>query len=206
MKTISEVLVLSLVLSGCLLFKGAFTEDGSAWIWNKDPSGRYNRHNPLQPESASKWIDSIRAIPTLRTLQVEVMSHKWDHYNVNDSGMFFNLQNKELANYHSYYTFANRMGIAPEQLKKIVLDFDKLGLNRFYRENEFIAFETMTSLTYAYGYFYFFDTAAVKRIHKDDVLDFRSNGEFTNFRQAMFNRFLVLKVHDSHWVEWMEVN
>jgi hypothetical protein len=176
------------------------------WVWNKDPSGRYNAHNPLQLDNANKWVDTILKISALKTLQIEVTSRKWDHYDVNDSVMFFNLRNKELANYHSYYTFAQRLNIDPELLKKVVIDFDKLGLNRFYREANFIAFKTETSLSFSRGYFYFLDTTITETMKAGDLLDFRSSGELKYFRQAMFDRFLVIKKYDRHWVEWEEAN
>lgn len=176
------------------------------WLWDKDPSGRYNTHSPLQLEEANKWIATILTIPALKSLKIEVTSHRWDHYSVNDSVLFFNLKNKERPNYHSYHTFAKQLDIAPEQLKKIILDFDKLGLNRFYREEHFIAFRTETSLSYSKGYFYFFDTAITNNINPADILNFEHEKDIKYFREALFNKFLVIKKYDDHWIEWKETN
>jgi hypothetical protein len=203
---LSGTLVLTQLFIGCLLTKGHFTKDGSMWIWNKDPGGRYNNHNQLQIENTNNWLGTIREIPAFKTLKIEATSKKWDRYEVNDSTMFFNLNNKELPNYHSYYTFAKRLNIDQELLKTIVLDFDKLGLNRFYRENEFIAFNTVTYLGYSKGYFYFFDSLIVKSITVGDILDFKNSGEFRYFRQAMFDKFSVVKKFDDHWIEWEETH
>ena len=203
-KIILTAFILTPLLSACLLTKGHFTKDGSMWVWNKDPGGRYNTHNPLQLDNANKWIESILTIPALKTLKIEVTSRKWDHYSVNDSVMFFDLKNKELPNYHSYFTFAKRLNTDPEQLKKVVLDFDNLGLNRFYRENEFIAFNTETSLSFSKGYFYFFDTTVSRNINSGDILNFKNGKDLKYFRQGMFDTFLVLKKHDGHWIEWEE--
>jgi hypothetical protein len=172
------------------------------WVWNKDPNGRYNTHNPLQVDEASKWIDTVLKVPPLKTLKVDISSIKLDHYYVNDSIMFFNLNSKELPNYHSYYTFANRLNINSELLKRIILDFDKLGLNRFYKEDEFIAFNTVTYLGYSKGYFYFIDSIMGKKINSGDTLDLRSDKGFKYFREAANSKFVVLKKYNSHWIEW----
>lgn len=204
-KSIIAIFILTQLLNGCLLTKGRFTKDGSMWVWHKDPNGKYNAHNPLQIDNASKWVDTILNIPGLKTLQIEITSDKWDNYKVNDSIMFFNLKNQELPNYHSYYTFARRLNIEPDLLKAIVLDFDKLGLNRFYREKELVAFNTVTYLGYSKGYFYFRNSAIVRNINSGDTLDFRNGNDFKYFRQALFDKFLVLKKYNDHWIEWEEI-
>jgi hypothetical protein len=196
-------LILPLVfLSGCLLTKGHFTKDGSMWVWNKDQNGRYNAHNPLRLDEATKWVDTVLTIPSLRTLQIDITSKKDDYYYLNDSILFFNLKTKELPNYHSYYTFAHRLNVDPERLKRSILIFDELGLNRFYKEDEFIAFNTVTSLGYEKGYLYFIDSTVGSKINPGDTLDFRKEKEFKYFRQANVSRLLVLKKYNVHWIEW----
>lgn len=200
--TISVIILFATCIAGCLLTKGHFTKDGSVWVWNKDPSGRYNDHNPLQLDKANSWVDTVLQISALKTLKIEVTSKKWDHYYVNDSIMFFNLSSKELPNYHNYYTFSKRLSCDPELLKRIVIDFDKLGLNRFYKEDEFIAFTTVTYFGYSKGYIYFIDSTIGKNIITGDTLDFRNEKGFKYFREAETSKFLVLKKHDDHWIEW----
>ena len=134
-------------------------------------------------------------------MRVYSSSRKEDKYTVNDSTMFFNLKKKELPNYRSYHTFANRLQTDPELLKKLVIDFDKLGLNRFYREDEFIAFTTASYLGYSAGYFYFFDTAAVRKMEVGSMLHF-SRDDYQYFTSANLDRYLILKKYDDHWVEW----
>ena len=197
------LLILSFGFSSCLLFKGHFTPDGSAWIWNKDPNGTYNAHNPLQLEKANAWVDTVLSIPALKKLKIETISNKLDHYEINDSIMFFDLKKQELANYHSYQTFAKRLNTEPELLKRVVLDFDKLALNRFYKEDAFLAFTTVSYLNYSQGYFYFIDTIAGSKINTGDTLDFRSNQDFKNFREGTTNRFVIGKKYNDHWMEWV---
>jgi hypothetical protein len=199
---ISFATLLTIVIAGCLFTKGHFTKDGSMWVWNKDPSGRYNEHNTLQIDKATNWVDTVLKVPALRTLKVEVTSKKWDHYDVNDSIMFFDLKSQELPNYHSYYTFANRLNCKPELLKRIVLDFDKLGLNRFYREDSFLAFTTVTSLGYARGYLYFIDPTVGIKMNTGDTLSFENGNEFKYFREGRYSKLLVTKKYNNHWIEW----
>ena len=121
-----SICILLLPLTGCYLFKGHYTPDGSMWIWDKDPNGRYNAHTDLKLEKANEWIQTVIGIPKLTNIRVYSASRKHDNYTVNDSTMFFDLKKQELPNYHSYHTFANRLNTDPELLKKIVLDFEKL--------------------------------------------------------------------------------
>ncbi|MEO6668862.1 MAG: hypothetical protein ABIN36_05270 [Ferruginibacter sp.] len=200
---ISYLAFISIVscISGCLLTKGHFTSDGSAFIWNKDPNGKYNAHNLLQIDSAYKWIETIKSISELKKIKIDIVSSKFDHYEINDSIMFFG-NHKELANYHSYKTFSQRLNIEPELLKSIVLSFDKLGLNRFYREDKYFAFVTQSYMTTSKGYFYFIDT--ILPLNKGDILDLRDESNRDNFRTALFEKFLILNKYDSHWYEWQE--
>lgn len=172
------------------------------WVWNKDPNGRYNKHNSLQVDKATNWVNTVLQIPALKTLKVEVTSKKWDHFYLNDSIMFFDLKNKELPNYHSYYTFANRLNCDPELLKRIVTDFDNLGLNRFYREDDFLAFTTVTYLGYAQGYLYLIDPVVGQKINYGDTLNFKEGKEFKYFREGRYSKFLVTKKYTDHWIEW----
>jgi hypothetical protein len=195
------IAVFTCALSSCLLTKGRFSQDGSMWIWNNDPGGRYNAHNPLQVDKATEWINAVSNIPRLKTLQVELTYRK--NYEINDSNMFFGSGEKELPNYHSHFTFAKRLDIEPAQLETIVRDFDKLGLNRFYREENFIAFKTLTSLSWSRGYFYFPDSTLAAAIKEGDVIDLRQNN-ITYFREALFNDLRITKKFDNHWLEWEE--
>lgn len=193
--------VIAISISGCLLFKGRFSDDGM-WVWNKDPEGRYNAHNPLRLPEAEIWVNRVLSIPGIKKLQVEKTSKKWDHYNLNDSTLFFNLSNQELPNYHSYHTFAERLRVHPDSLKELILDFDKLGLNRFYREEEFLAFRTVTYFDDGKGYLYFFDSSGVKKINPGDTLDFRLAKEFKWFRLPLISKLVILKKYNDHWIEW----
>ena len=193
--------IIIMVAAGCMFTKGHYTKDGSMWVWNKDPNGQYNAHNPLKIDAANKWVDSVMKIPALRTLKLQVTSRRSDHYIVNDSIMFFDLKKQELPNYHSYHTFARRLQIDPELLRKTVMDFDKLGLNRFYREDEFIAFKTVAYMNYTSGYFYFFDLVKVNSLNAGDILHFKDS-DFKYFTDANYDRFVVLKKYDNHWIEW----
>ena len=150
------VCLLLVTLPGCFLSQKHRDDLVRAWI--KSADGRYNRNNALKLEKSNKWIETIAPIPGLKTMRVLYESAREDKYLVNDSTMFFDLKNTELPTYLSYHTFAKRLGITPKLMKKIVSDFDELGLNRFYREDEFIAFLTVTGgMESPKGYFYFFD-------------------------------------------------
>ena len=189
---------------GCIFFKGRFSEDGSMFIWNKDPEGRYNAHPTLKLEEAIQWIESIKPFYKLKEIKISSTSKKWDHYDLNDSILFFKDGRKELPNYHHYKAFAQRLDIEPEQLKKIIFDFDKLGLNRFYREEEYFAFETQTYLGWEKGYLYFIKPVAA--IKENDTIDLLQEKEPEHFRSPVIYRFLIIRKLNDHWFEYKSVD
>jgi hypothetical protein len=170
-----------------LAFFGVLTLLASC-LSSKSSINRYNLTTTLQLENSNKWIETIKAYPSLKQLRIEITSKKWDHYEVNDSMIFFG-DHKELANYHSYKTFGKRLNIDPELLKSIIFDFDKLGLNRFYRVENYFLFITESYLTTSSGYLYLVDEKFAKE--KGDLL---------------FGKYLLTNKYDSHWFAWKEPN
>lgn len=190
-------------LQGCILFKGRFSGDGSMFIWNKDPEGRYNSHPNIKLEEADQWVEQIKPYYKLKEIKITSTSKKWDHYEVNDSTLFFKDNHEKLANYH-YKIFADRINIEPEKLKAIIYDFDKLGLNRFYREQEFFAFETQTYLGSEKGYFYFIES--LSQIQAGDTIDIRQEKEPEHFRSPLIYKFLITRKLNDHWFEYKSVD
>jgi hypothetical protein len=176
------------------------------YVWDKDPSGKYNAHNPLQLDKATEWIMKVKDYEKLRTIQIEAYSKKWDSYEINDTATFLNkgkYNNEEKVAYLSLRTVSKRIGVADTTLIKIIQDFDYLNLNRFYREEDYLAFKTQTYLNFSKGYFYFYNTKLT--MNKGDTLDLRQLNNMDNFRDALFSRFLVTNKYNDNWVEWYEV-
>jgi len=197
--------VLSIILlESCILFKGRFSKDGSMFIWNKDPRGRYNFHPDIKLEEANRWVEEVQPFYKLKEIEISSTSRKWDHYDINDSILFFKEGGEELANYHSYKTFASQLDIQPEKLKTIIYDFDKLGLNRFYREDEFFAFETQTYFEWEKGYFYFI--RSLPEVGVNDTIDIRHEKEPEHFRSSLIYRFRITRKLDDHWFEYKSVD
>lgn len=174
------------------------------FIWNKDPEGRYNAHPDIKPEEANQWVEEVKPLYKLKEIKITSTSKKWDHYDVNGSILFFKDGSRELPNYHSYKTFAQQLDIETEQLKKIITDFDKLGLNRFYREEEYFAFETQTYLGWERGYFYFIKP--VPAIQENDIIDVLQQKEPERFRSPTIYKFLISRKLNDHWFEYKTVD
>lgn len=200
-------LVFLFTLAGCILTKGYFSKDGSTFTWNKSPSGRYNAHPDLLKPEADAWVQAVKNIRTLRNMKIEVFSRKWDDYQVNDTGVFIHkgdlFEGKEQVKYKSAATMGKQLGISDTLLIRLIKEFDRLGLNRFYREEKYFAFETEVYLGYSTGYFYFIDPMPM--IQKGDTLDLKAMPNANNFRDALFDRFVVRRKIDDHWVDWKAV-
>jgi hypothetical protein len=209
MKRLATILTigLTLILTGCLLTKGHFTADGSMFVWNKDPSGRYNSHNQLKVDKSTTWVNGLKDIKTIRSLEIESFSKKWDDYSVNDTGVFIAkgtlFKGQEQVKYKSAKTMANQLKVSDTVLIKVIKDFDDLGLNRFFREEKFMAFETHQSLTRTLGYFYFIDTTLNKNV--GDTLDLRKFST-DNFKHGQSCKYVVTNKVNAWWTEWKEIN
>lgn len=196
-----------LALAGCILTKGHFSKDGSTFTWKKSPSGRYNSHPDLMKSEADAWVSTVKDISSLRKMKIDVFSRKWDDYEVNDTGVFINKGNlfdgKEQVKYKSAATMGKQLGIPDSLLIRLISEFDRLGLNRFYREEKYFAFETEVYLGYSTGYFYFIDP--IPLIQQGDTLNLKEMPNAGNFRDALFDRFVVRRKIDDQWVDWKAV-
>ncbi len=187
------------IVVGYLFTKGCFTSEPV-----KD---RYNTHNPLQLEKANKWVETVIKIQSLKTVRIEAYSKDWDYYEVNKVGVALHGDDLSRDSTKRRRLSSNSMsillGISDTLLINLIQEFDELGLNRFYREDNFFAFETETYLGYSKGYFFFIDPSHVKQ--KGDTLDFRNLKHLNNFKDGYHNRYLVLNNYDNHWLDWEQI-
>jgi hypothetical protein len=196
--------LLTVLFTSCLFTKGHFSSDGSMWIWNKDPNGSYNADNPLLQEKSDQWVQKIRPLKQIRTMKIEVFSNDWDDYEVNDTGVFIKNGNlnkgAEMLKYKRAATMGKQLGMPDTMLISLIKKFDQLKLNRFYRENEFLAFETQVYFDLRRGYFYFYDPTFTDHIR--DTFDLKYFGVLNNFKYGGNARFALIKKYDEHWVKW----
>jgi hypothetical protein len=163
----------------------------------KTPKIYFDLHEmkDLNIEAGNAFVNYIRQMPNLDAISVIDRKNNGNDFFVNNQGIFLDTIQQDLPNYYSYKKRTGEIHIAADSLFNSIKLFDKIGVNRYDKEEGYYRFHVIPGLGINRGYIYV-NSIPVKM---GDTLLASSSMNRSYHYEIIINRQL-----DQHWFEYYD--